>query len=270
MKADDFGSRGKGIYPGWWVAGAGTVIMALLIGSQTGGTMGLFFVALLREFEWSRTLLSGAFTVVRIEGSFLGPIEGMLTDRLGSQRMVFIGSVIAAGGFFLLSTVSHPVHFYLSLLVISGGVGLGGFIPVVAVVNWWFTRRRNAAMGLAMAGVGMGALWSPLIAWGITTHSWRAAAVAIGVVLLVVGIPLSRVLRRPSDQDLGQDQAGQDLQRGEEGSALDSAKDSGDGPEFTLRQATHTRAFWLIPMAHATNGFTTSAVYVHGIPHLTD
>ena len=157
------------VYRGWWVAIAGMLALTLLIGSQTGGSMGLFFVALMREFDWSRTLLSGAFSVVRIEGSFLGPIEGFLTDRIGSHRMVLIGSVIAGVGFFILASVSHPVTFYLALLVITGGVGIGGFIPVVTAVNWWFTERRNRATGLALAGVAMGAIWSPLIAWGITS-----------------------------------------------------------------------------------------------------
>ncbi len=255
----------RGIYRGWWVAIAGTAILFLLIGSQTGGTMGLFFVALESEFGWSRTLISGAFSVVRVEGSFLGPIEGFLTDRLGSHRMVLAGCVIAAGGFVILSFVSHPVHFYAALLFITGGVGIGGFIPVVTAVNWWFSKRRNRATGLAMAGVAMGALWSPLIAWGITGYGWRQAARVIAFVLLAAGIPLSGMLRRPVG-----DQASLESQPAVSTTTGEPDAESADGPEFTVRQALRTRAFWIIPLAHATNGFTTSAVYVHGIPHMTD
>jgi hypothetical protein len=35
-----------------------------------------------REFGWSRTAISGAFSLARIESEFLGPIEGYLTDRI--------------------------------------------------------------------------------------------------------------------------------------------------------------------------------------------
>ena len=226
--------------------------------------MGLFFVALLREFEWSRTLLSGAFTVVRIEGSFLGPVEGILTDRLGSHRMALIGFLITSLGFFGLAMVSHPIHFYLALLAITGGVGLGSFIPVVTAVNWWFTKQRNRALGLAMSGVGMGALWSPLIAWGITTHGWRIAAATIGIVLLTTAVPLSRAIRP------GRSHPSQGSNYKVSSDAGGTGKDLDAEPEFTLRQAMRTRAFWLIPLAHMTNGFTTSAVYVHGIPHLVE
>ena len=250
------------VYRGWWVAIAGMLALTLLIGSQTGGSMGLFFVALMREFDWSRTLLSGAFSVVRIEGSFLGPIEGFLTDRIGSHRMVLIGSVIAGVGFFILASVSHPVTFYLALLVITGGVGIGGFIPVVTAVNWWFTERRNRATGLALAGVAMGAIWSPLIAWGITSFGWRPTSVVMGVVLIVVGIPLSRVLKPPTHMRLEITAEATDVSK--EQHTTEAV------PDFTLREAMRTPAFWLIPISHGTNGFTTSAVYVHGVPRLTD
>ena len=47
-------------YRGWSTVYAGTAILSVLVGSQTGGSIGQFFVALLKEFGWSRTLLSGA------------------------------------------------------------------------------------------------------------------------------------------------------------------------------------------------------------------
>lgn len=258
-------TRIQGIYRGWWVAAAGFGVLALLTGAQSGGSIGLFFVALLRQFGWSRTLLSGAFSLVRIEGSFLGPLEGFLTDRLGSHQMSLIGFLVAGSGFFVLSQVSHPVHFYVAMLIITGGAGLGSYIPVMAAVNWWFSRHRNAAIGLAMAGFSMGAVWSPLIAWIIITHGWRTAAITIGVVLWVVAFPLSRVLRRPSA-----DQLTQYTQEAVVSSSIDAAQESAREADFTVRQAMRTRAFWLIPLAAAANGFTTTAVQVHGIPHMVE
>lgn len=258
-------TRVQGIYQGWWVAAAGFGVLALLTGSQSGGSIGIFFVALLRQFGWSRTLLSGAFSLVRIEGSFLGPLEGFLTDRLGSHRMTLIGFLVAGTGFFLLSQVSHPVHFYLAMLTITGGVGLGSYIPVMSAVNWWFSRHRNAAIGIAMAGFSMGAVWSPLIAWMVITHGWRTAAITIGVVLWAAAFPLSRMLRRPSAGQLSQ------YTRETVASSTGVAtQETAPEADFTIRQAVRTRAFWIIPLAQAANGFTTTAVQVHGIPHLVE
>jgi len=64
-----------------------------------------FFPSFEREFGWSRTGISGAFLLARIESGLLGPVEGYLTDRVGAHRMLFIGLVICALGFLALSRV---------------------------------------------------------------------------------------------------------------------------------------------------------------------
>ena len=256
--------RLRSIYHGWWVATTGAVSLFLLNGFQSGGSMGLFFVALERHFGWSRTLISGAFSLIRLENSFLGPVEGFLTDRLGPHRMVLIGFMIGALGFLLLASVSHPVHFYVALLVITTGAGIGGLIPVLSAVNWWFNRRRNRAMGITTSAFGFAYALGVPVAWIMALFGWRATAVAIGIVLLIAGFPLSRLLKpRP-------DLAVQDSPLQEESASSRAQKGEADEQDFTVRQAMRTRAFWIIPLVHASTGFTTSAVSIHGIPHLVD
>lgn len=253
------------IYRGWSTVYAGTAILAVLVGSQTGGSIGHFFVALLREFGWSRTLLSGAFSLVRIEGSILGPIEGILTDKFGPHNMVLLGGIFASIGFVLLARVDNAMDFYIALLAITGGVGFGSVIPVTAAVNWWFDRDRSKAISRAMAGVGMGALWSPLIAVILTNFGWRIAAYSIAISLLLCVVPLSRLLRPPRFNS-------QEITAPATSELPDdnTPPTEHSGQEFTFKEAVKTRAFWLIPLVHATNGFSASAVYVHGIPHLSD
>lgn len=226
--------------------------------------MGLFFVSLMREFGWSRTLISGAFTVVRIEGTILGPFEGFMTDRLGPHRMIALGFAILAFGFFVLSVVSHPVHFYIAMVVMSTGASIGSYIPVMVAVNWWFNRKRNTAMGLAQAGFGLGILLSPFIAWGITHFDWRKTAIGLGIILLVTGLPLSRNFRSRPVQANVLDQTDSETDTFKVPSQIDQ------GTDFTIREAIRTRAFWVIPMVHGASQFTTMAVYVHAVPHLTD
>ena len=67
--------------------------------------MGLWFVALEHTFGWSRTQLSLAFAFTRVEGGILGPVEGYLTDRLGTKRLVMIGMTIMGIGWLLFSQV---------------------------------------------------------------------------------------------------------------------------------------------------------------------
>ena len=140
-------------------------------------------------------------------------------------------------------------------------MGFGSVIPVTAAVNWWFIRERSKAISRAMAGVGKGALWSPLIAIILTEFGWRVAAYSIPITLLILVVPLSRLLRPPR---INQEQTTPHIAGLP--SECQNTKTEHMAQEFTFMEALKTKAFWLIPLVHATNGFSTSAVYVHGIP----
>jgi hypothetical protein len=59
------------------------------LGADTGFSyfgMSAFFPSFEREFGWSRTAISGAFSLARVESGILGPIEGYLTDRIHGMR----------------------------------------------------------------------------------------------------------------------------------------------------------------------------------------
>jgi len=62
-----------------------------------------FVLALETKFGWSRTAMSGAFTLARGEGAVLGPLEGVLIDKFGSRRLILIGYCIMGLGFIFLS-----------------------------------------------------------------------------------------------------------------------------------------------------------------------
>jgi MFS family permease len=72
------------------------------------------------------------------------------------------------------------------------------FAPMIATVTGWFTTRRNLAVSLVSAGMGMAPLTiSPLASWLITHYGWREAMFYIGVLAWVLVIPASLAVRRP-------------------------------------------------------------------------
>jgi MFS family permease len=69
---------------------------------------------------------------------------------------------------------------------------------MIATVTGWFETRRNLAVSLVSAGMGMAPLTiSPLASWLITHYGWRAAMFDIGLLAWVVVIPAALFVRRP-------------------------------------------------------------------------
>lgn len=260
------------MFYGWTLVGVAAFVMVI-------GTVPLFqgmtawFVVLEQQFHWSRTELTIAFALSRVEGSIMGPISGYLIDRLGSRRMVLIGLVIAGGGFVIMSRMTNIWHFYAAFVVMSIGVGLGTWMPMMTVLNNWFVRNRSTAMALAMEGFLVGGMaLVPLLAFAIDPDAvgrpgWRNTSLAIGLFLVVVALPLSRLIRN-APEPYGQYPDGEPAPRPQQSSAAAGAA-TGE-PDFTWQEAVRTKAFWLITMGHACSSIVIVTITVHLGPMLDD
>ena len=250
------------VFYGWYLVSAagGLQLLAGLLWMQSYGA----YVVLLRaEFGWSAALVAGAFAMTRIESGILGPLQGWLTDRYGPRVILGIGTVIFGVGFMLFSQVESLLAFYLTFALIALGSSLGGFATVmVAIVNW-FNRHRAKAVAVSQIGFSLGGLCVPLVILSLEAFGWRATAFYSGVIVIVVGLPLTMLVRhRPGDYGDAVDGGG--VPDGADGKPLPVA-----GPDFTARQAMGTAAFWLVSVGHASALLTVSSVMVHLVPHLT-
>ena len=262
-----------GIFYGWWLTGVAALIMVI-------GTVPIFqgvpawFVVLEREFSWSRTQLSLAFSLTRVEGTIMGPVAGYLVDKLGPRRMVQIGLPVLGIGFLLFSQVQNLWQFYGAFVIMSMGAGLGTWLPMMTVLNHWFQARRSTAMSLAMEGFAVGGiLLVPALAWAIDPDApdrlgWRMAAAIIGLAIIVLAFPISRLVRdRP--EEYGEVPDGRAAR-----ARIEQATEAGgpqfQGPEYTWQEALRTRSFWLITIGHACSSIVIVTLTVHLGPMLTD
>ena len=234
--------------------------------------MSLWAVALQRQFGWSGAQLGFALTFTRIEGGLMGPIEGYLTDRVGTRRMVFIGLTILGLGFLFFGQVQNLWMFYLAYVFMAVGQGLGSWIPVMTLLNHWFSRRRSTAMAWSNVGSRAGALLLvPAIAWSIDPDhdrfGWQVTASAIGVFILVVAFPISRLIRnKPQDYNLLPDNAPPEAQV-QQGPGTRPGSRQGAGQEtstdLTVAQALRTPAFWFISFGHGFTSMVILAIMAH-------
>ena len=259
----------RSVFYGWWIVGIALFIFTLTSVTTSHG-LGTFVVVLERQFGWSRTALSGAFSVTRIEMAALGPIAGFLIDRVGSRRMVLIGFITMGLGFLLLSYIENLWHFYLAFMVITLGFLLGGNVAAVAAVNNWFIQRRSLAIAITLSGIHLGGFLVPLLALAFQSHGFRATTFGIGVFLLFVAVPVSRLIHnRPEEYGLRPDGAPPEPPLGEP-SPTEASTVAEAGDEFTARQALHTPAFWFFTLVHISSNIALVTLMVHLLPKLTD
>ena len=254
-------AKARGSFYGWWlVAVAGFIMVVTSV--PVFQAIAVWSVALEAQFGWSRTQLGLALSFTRIEGSLTGPIAGYLVDRMGTRFMVFSGLLILTMGFYLFSQVQNLWMFYLAYFIMSVGQGQAGWITVMTLLNHWFVRHRGMAMGLAMMGMGVGALiLVPLIAWLIDPEAdrlgWRRTAEILAVVTLVSAIVLPKIIRN-KPEDVG------DYPDGEPPVPVTATQGEPEEElELTIGQALRTQAFWAISFGHGFGSMVVLATMSH-------
>ena len=257
------------LFYGWKLVGLAFLVNGLVGGPVMNGA-GVWVKALEQQFGWSRTQLTGAFSLAQLEGGIIGPFIGYFIDRLGPQRMVFMGLLVTGLGFVVFSRSTNLATLYLAYTLIMMGTVAGAWLPFMAVINRWFNRQRATAMAIGGEGdfVG-GLLLIPALAWAVTPGhlGWSTTALRIGLIFLAVAWPISRGIRtRP--EDYGQHADGDPLSSLQEGqTAADDSPDRNtqeiDQPDFTARQAMRTSAFWFITLGHALSSMLSAVLTVH-------
>ena len=225
MRAVDETSPG---YEGWRVAVASGVGVFVSFASLLVYTFGVFLKPLAEEFGWSREAVSAAFGIAAMTVAVCSPPLGYLLDRISPRRVIVPCLTIFGCAFASLSLLTPRLwHFYL-VFVVLGIVGNGtAQMAYSRAVSSWFDRRRGAALALVMSGGAIGALVLPPAAAAlIDSLGWRNACLALGWMVLLLGVPIvARFVReRPVSRDAAD--------RGADGASV--------------REALRSRVFWIV------------------------
>jgi MFS family permease len=258
---------GTKLYYGWYVIGV-TMMGGFLAAGVSQLFMGVMLKPMTEDLGWSRTETAGAITLGTFAAGGLSPIVGWLVDRHGPRLLAPIGASIIVCAYIALANLSEIWHFYIAYFVGRGVAAstIGGVVSMTIAANW-FRRKRGRALGLTAMAVPLGgavlALLGQLI---IELSGWRAVFATFGVLLAVlyIGPALLIIRRRPEDIGL--------LPDGETAAEASEADKRERKPErsWTLKEATRTRALWLLIVGLTIGTLANSAVGFHQVAYYTD
>jgi OFA family oxalate/formate antiporter-like MFS transporter len=206
-------------------------------------TLSIFIEPMTREFGWSRTAISSAVSVGGVLGALVAPSLGAFLDRNGARAVLMLAVLLTGIPVLLLSFTQSFAWFFalycLGRMSFAGPYDLGIYGSIVH----WFVRRRAFATSIATLAQMAGLVAMPLIAHvSIQAADWRAAWVAIGATVLVVGfLPTFLLhLRRPEDLGMRPER--------EPPPATGAGQGRVPEPAYTRREALRTPAFWLLAL----------------------
>jgi predicted MFS family arabinose efflux permease len=231
-----------------WVLATGFLVLFVGGGARFG--IGLAFKPMVDELGWTRGdlgLAVGVYMVVSALATFVG---GRLADRANPKLLLSLGTAVGGVGIGLMAAASKPWHAVLFYgLVFAIGNGAASMAPVGVMVTRAAPQRAGLANSVAMSGIMVGQLvmmaaltlvlasagWRPVFVW-------LAAAHAVLLAILVLGLPAERQAPRPAA----------------------TAADLG------FAAVSRSRAFWLLLAIYAICGFDDFFMVTHVVAFALD
>jgi predicted MFS family arabinose efflux permease len=241
----------------WWVVVGAVAGLFVCNGPVLGYTFGVFLKPIMADTGWQRGSVSFALSVGGIFSAFAVPILGRMMDRWSIRRVALPGLVVYAvclglvglsPGLFWIFTVMFALAEMTSAIQTPLGYA--------KAISAWFDARRGLALGIAMAGVGLGGSVVPQLAnFLIERIGWRGAYASLALLTLAIAFPAVALwIREP---------------RPGEGERRAAAATTGL-PGLTAREAVRRSHFWVLAAVFFLAAVGINGIVAHVIPLLTD
>ena len=227
-------------------------------------TFGVFLIPLTTEFNWERGVLSGVYSTFLLTLGIFSILTGRLSDKYGPRILLTIAGILMGTGFLLLSQINSLWQAYLIWALFIGVGGSCLWVPLVSTIPRWFAKKRGIAIGLTIAGFGLGGIIGPpLVQRLISIYDWRQSYLILGSILFIMIIPLAQFMKH-SPQRIGLEPYG----KGKNTKAASSPSPAEGAIPAT--PAIRTSRFWIWGLLLFSLFFSAQVVLVHIVPHATD
>ena len=184
---------------------------AILVSMGLRQTFGLFFSAFEEGLNCTRTEFGLAIGLQMLFWGFFAPIFGILADKFGGNKAVFIGFIIFGLGIYMLySGPNTGIFFQISLGVLIG-IALGATamsVPVSEVGKHFSNEKRTVATGIVTAAASVGYFLAPLFTqYTLVTVGWEQTLkyfmyfILFGLVTSLFILPKNEITTLKTEKD---------------------------------------------------------------------
>jgi len=257
-------SKKKGIFYGWWIVLACTLIMATFF-TLLLSCISLFVVPVTEDLGISRSAFGTFSTIMSILGMILSPVAGKICATKNTRMVMTTGLLVGVIGYTCLSFVNNVVLLYALAVVIGFGSSFATTVPIAIVLTRWFVKGRGKAMSITFAGSSIGAMiLSPFLSSIIADMGWRMAFRILGLGMLFILVPLVFFVMRSAPEDKGLRALGAEEAANTQAGAAAVAVDDG----LPLKTLQKKGVFWVYVVAIFVALLTMGAMY-HMAAHVT-
>ena len=246
----------------WWTVF--TTFTACIVG---GGVImafatGVFIKPVGQELHFNRGVFSSALGLANFIQSFAILLLGWLIDRYG-MRVVMLPMIVL----FALSTAAISL-LTTSVVLLMVLFAIQGFFASVQsptafskMLTARFDEQRGLALGIALAGVGVGIMLVPQYARILLQHyGWRTGYLGLGVAILILSfLPVAIFFSEPEE-----------MKKDREMRKARGRVDNLLVPGMTPSEALRTGKYWALTIAIFLLLTVTNGVLIHMVPLLTD
>lgn len=184
----------------WWTVFAGLVGSAVGAGTIMVYAYGILSAGIGREFGWDRATLASNMSAFLLGSGFGTVTLGWLISKFGVRGPSAILAALFGVSFSAVAILPPEPLLFNALFFI---VGLGGAactpMPYAVSISGYFDARRGLALGIVVAGAGIGAtIWPQVARFLADTMPWRGGFVFTGLIAgLVPVLGLLLLVRTP-------------------------------------------------------------------------
>jgi len=223
---------------GWAITSMGVLGNAIQ-GGFIFWSMGMYTSAFEDHFGASRAKVTLIESFISVSVNLMSPLVGLWVDKRSARHLVAVGAVSMGSGLIIISQAGALLHVWVvyATLIPLGVLSLG-MLPSSALISRWFRKRRGLALGISLTGSSIGGFIAPpLLAFLFVAYGWRAALLAVGIVVICLA-PVFYMVLVNYPEDVGLEPEPEAENPGQNTRAADSV-------DWSVKDLLTTPAFYL-------------------------